>query len=76
MLGDGEGVVTLRLAIPPRDAGEPMRDIFYLDVEGRGIEQVETPPAQHALPRPRRFEGFAILAAGRLGHDLSHFQKG
>ena len=39
------------LAVPASDAGEPVRDVFDLDVERGGVEQVETPPAQHALPR-------------------------
>ena len=38
------------LSVPARDAGEPVRDVLDLDVERRGVEQIEPPPRQHALP--------------------------
>jgi len=38
------------LAVPAGDAGKPMRDVLDLDVERRGVEQVEPPARQHALP--------------------------
>ncbi len=47
-----------RLAVPARDARKPVRDVLDLDVGGRGIEQIEAAPGQHALPgalcAPRR----------------------
>ena len=48
------------LAVPARDAGEAMRDVLDLDVERRGIEQIEPAARQHALPGAGR--------GGRLGH--------
>src|SRR4051794_30161679 len=41
------------LPVPPRDAGETMRDVGDLDVERRGIEQIEPASGQHALPGAR-----------------------
>ena len=54
MLGDGEDVRALGLAVPARHARETMGDVLDLDVERRGIEQVEPAPRQHALPRAER----------------------
>ena len=42
------------LAVPPRHPREPLSDVGYLDVEGRGVEQIEPPAGQHALPGTRR----------------------
>ena len=56
----------LGLAVPARDAREPVRDVLDLDVERGGIEQVEPAARQHALPGARRV-GFAIaLRRGAL----------
>ena len=67
------------LAVPARDAREPVRDIRHLDVERGGVEEVEPAPRQHALPGAR---GAALLArfafmigreAGRVpvtGHQM------
>ena len=52
MLGDGEGVVARGLAIPSGDPRQSMGDILDLDVEGRGVKQVQPSPGQHALPGP------------------------
>ena len=46
--------VAVGLAVPAGDAGKPMSDVLDLDVERRGIEQIEPAPAQHALPGARR----------------------
>src|SRR5664280_887598 len=56
------------LPVPARDAGKPVRDVLDLDVERRGIEQVEPPPRQHALPGARRClsSAFARLAHWRF----------
>src|SRR5690606_16421520 len=51
VLRDGEGVVAARLSVPARHAGKPVRYVGDLDVERRGIEEVETAPGKHALPR-------------------------
>ena len=64
MLGDREGVVADRLAVPAGDAREPVRDVGDLDVERRGVEQVEPAARQHALPGARR-------SAGLVGHQAS-----
>src|SRR5712675_1625680 len=40
----------LGLAIPASDAGESVRDVGDLHIERRGVEQIEPPPRQHALP--------------------------
>ena len=44
MLRHGEDVRALGLAVPARDARQSMRDVFQLDVERRGVEQIEPPP--------------------------------
>ena len=41
------------LAVPARDACEPMGDIGDLDIERRGVDQIEPPARQHALPDAR-----------------------
>ncbi|MNC51648.1 hypothetical protein D3C75_1009470 [compost metagenome] len=41
VLGDREGVLADGLAVPARDAGQAVGDVLDLDVERRGIEQVE-----------------------------------
>ena len=53
MLRHRESMLAVGLAVPTGDAGQPVRDVLDLDVERRGVEQVEPPPAQHALPGPR-----------------------
>ena len=62
-------MVAAGLAVPARDAGEPMRDVGDLDVERRGVEQVEPAAGQHALPGARRSAGLVgasgLLRAGR-----------
>jgi hypothetical protein len=55
MLGDRKSVGALGLAVPARHPCKPMRDIFDLDVERRGVEEIEPSPGQHALPGARRF---------------------
>ena len=50
VLRDREDMRAHGLAVPARDAGEPVRDVLDLDVERRGIEQVEPAARQHALP--------------------------
>ncbi len=41
VLGHREGVIACRLAVPAGDPGEPMGDVFDLDIEWRGIQQIE-----------------------------------
>jgi len=50
MLRHRKDVVADRLPVPARDAREAVRDVLDLDVERGGIEEVEPPPRQHALP--------------------------
>jgi len=38
MLGYRKGVMSLRLAIPPRNARKPMGDVADLDVQRGGVE--------------------------------------
>src|ERR1039457_6873973 len=66
--GDRENMRALRLPLPARHAREPVRDVVDLDVERRGVEQIEPPPRQHALPGARRClsRSFARLAHWRL----------
>src|SRR5947209_8433428 len=67
MLSHRKDVRTVSLAVPPRDARETMRDILDLDVEGRGVQKIETAPRQHALPGARsarcRHSGFSLGVA-------------
>jgi hypothetical protein len=42
------------LAVPACDTREAMGDIGDLDIERRGVEQIEPPSRQHALPGPGR----------------------
>src|SRR5262249_35807237 len=53
MLGHRESVLAIGLPIPTGDASKPVGDVLDLDVERRGVEQVEPSPAQHALPGAR-----------------------
>src|SRR5579872_3021604 len=53
MLSDREDIGPAGLAVPAGDPREPMRDVRDLDVERRGVEQIEPPPRQHPLPDPR-----------------------
>ena len=50
MLRDREDMRADGLAVPARDAREPMRDVLDLDVERGRIEQIEPAARQHALP--------------------------
>jgi hypothetical protein len=50
VLGDGEGVLADRLAIPAGDTGEAVGDVLHLDVQRGGVEQVQAAARQHALP--------------------------
>ncbi len=53
MLGHRKGVIAPGLPVPAGDAGKPMGNVRNLDVERRGVQKVEPPPAQHPLPRSR-----------------------
>ena len=53
MLRHREGMSALGLAVPPRHPRQPMGDVLDLDIERRGIEEIEPPSRQHALPGPR-----------------------
>ena len=53
MLRDREDLGPLRLAIPAGHARQAMGDVGDLDVDRRGVDQVEPPPRQHALPGAR-----------------------
>src|SRR5262245_54633679 len=55
-----ESMRAARLSVPARDARKSMRDVFDLDVERRGVEQVEPASAQHALPGARARWGGAV----------------
>ncbi len=54
MLRHGEGVRALCLSVPSRHAGQAVGDVADLDIERGGVEEIETPPRQHALPGSRR----------------------
>jgi hypothetical protein len=56
MLRHRERVCAFRLAVPARDSSQAVRDVFDLDIERGGIEQIEPAPAQHALPSARFHE--------------------
>ena len=43
MLGDGEGVFTLRLTVPPADPGQTMGNTYF-DIHWRGIYNVSRRP--------------------------------
>ena len=55
------------LPVPARDAGEPVRDVLDLDVERRGVEQIEPAPRQHALPGARLFLSPSLVGEGWEG---------
>ncbi len=38
------------LAVPARDSSQAVRNVLDLDVDRRGVKEVEAPPAEHALP--------------------------
>ena len=50
VLGDREDMRAAGLAVPARDPRQPMGDVGDLDVERRGVDQIEPPSRQHALP--------------------------
>src|SRR5262245_45197684 len=62
-----ESMRAARLSVPARDARKSMRDVFDLDVERRGVEQVEPASAQHALP------GACVPACGGGPNDPCPF---
>src|SRR5690606_1181841 len=53
MLGNREGMVADGLAVPARDPGQAEGDVLDLNVERRGIQDVEPAAGEHALPGPR-----------------------
>jgi len=55
MLRHREGPVAGRLAVPARQARQPVGDILDFDVERRGLQQIEPPAAEHPLPRTHRY---------------------
>ena len=57
MLGDGEGIFTLRLTVPPADPGQTMGNVTNFDIHWRGIDNVQPSPAQHPLPGAARATG-------------------
>ena len=66
VLRDGEGVVAVGLAVPARDAGEAVSDVFDLDIEGGRVQKVESAAGQHPLPSPR-FHRFLQFRHGPRG---------
>ena len=42
----------LGLPVPARHARQAVGDVANLDIERGGVEEIETPPRQHALPGP------------------------
>ena len=58
--------IALGLAVPARHAGQPMGDVLDLDVERRGVEQVEpAAPTASAARRAAAALSRAIIAAWR-----------
>ena len=62
MLGHREGMIAQGLPVPAGDARQAMGDVLDLDVERRRVEEIEPPPAQHALPS----------AGAGLGDEIMH----
>ena len=54
VLGDAEAVFAYGLTVPARDPGQTMGYVLDLDVERRGVKQVQPPTGQHALPGAQR----------------------
>jgi hypothetical protein len=54
MLRHRKDMRSVGLSIPACDARKTMCDILHLDVEGRGVKQIETASGQHSLPCPSR----------------------
>jgi hypothetical protein len=55
MLRNRKRVRASGLAVPARNPGKAMGDIFDFHVERRRIEEIEPAPAEHALPRASVF---------------------
>ena len=53
VLSNGEDVRPLRLPIPAGNARQSVRYILQFDIKRGGVEQVEAPPREHALPCAR-----------------------
>ena len=62
VLRDREDMRAAGLAVPAGDTRQPMGDVGDLDVERRGVDQVEPPARQHPLP-DARVGGGRVLAA-------------
>ena len=61
VLRHGEGMLAFGLAVPARDAGKAMGDVFDLDVQRRRIQQVEPAAAEHSLPSAGLFRHVGLL---------------
>jgi hypothetical protein len=66
MLRNREGMRAACLAVPAGDARKAMGDVLDLDIERRGVEQIEPPAREHALPGARRSGRFGHQAVGRV----------
>src|SRR5947209_17747738 len=62
MLGNRENMRAFGLAVPARNACKAMGDVFDLDIERRGVEQIEPPSGEHALPDTERLRASAAPA--------------
>src|SRR4051812_29284571 len=72
----------LGLAVPARDAGEAMGNVFELDIERRRVKQVEPAARQHALPgagfcrtRARLFHLCVVFLRASFAHAAWRWQS-
>src|SRR3990167_3134572 len=70
MLGHRVDVGAFGLAVPARDARQAVRDVLDLDVERRGVEQIEPAARQHALPGARRCRPLGFRRGAWLAHVM------
>ena len=77
MLRDRESMRPLGLTVPARHAGKPVGDVFNLDIERRGVEQIEPALAAGATRllldnmAPATLREAVRIVAGRVPTEAS-----
>ncbi len=68
-----ENMRAVSLSVPARHTREPVGDICHFDIERRGIEQIEPPAREHALPGAGGNIAGKSLVEFRFGHRFLFF---